>query len=149
MTDENILARAGEAAREEMQLARLASSRVRSKSVKAFALELMEDHGRADRAIKELERQLDVTEEPPANDTSAQHLEHLVDRFNRVPAKAFDTAFVNHAIADHEFDIAETRALAARAKRKEIRQLLEESIPDLRHHLSRAKELKAALRRRR
>jgi putative membrane protein len=149
MTDENILAKAGEAAREEIQLARLASSRVRSSHVKAFAQELIEDHGRLDRAIKDLERKLDVTEAPAANDTSAEHLQHLVDRFGRLPARAFDTAFVNHAIADHEHDIAEMRAMAARAKRKEIRELLEESIPDLRHHLSRAKELRLELKRRR
>jgi putative membrane protein len=149
MTDENILAKAGASAREEVQLARLASNRVRNARVKRFAEELIEDHGRADRAVKDLERRLSLTEEPPANDSSAQHLEHLIDRFNSLPAKAFDTAFVNHAIDDHARDIAETRVLAGRAKRSEVRELLLSSIPELKAHLARAKELKVELRRHR
>jgi len=149
MTDENILAKAGASAREEVQLARLATNRVRNAHVKKFARDLVEDHSRVDRAVKDLERRLNLTEEPAANDTSAQHLEHLIDRFNSLSAKAFDTAFVNHAIDDHMRDISETRMLAARAKRPEVKELLLSSIPELKGHLNRAKELRLELRKRR
>ena len=148
MTDENILAVAGEAARAEMQLARLASSRVKHARVKRFALELVEDHSRTDRAVKDLERKLNLTEELPASDTTSQELQHLVERFNRLKASAFDTAFVNHVIENHAHDIAEMRALSGRAKRPEIRELLQSSIPELRDHLSHARALKQELRKR-
>jgi len=147
MTDENILAVTGEAARAEMQLARLASNRVKHARVKRFALELVEDHSRTDRAVKDLERKLNLTEELPASDTTSQELQHLVERFNRLKASAFDTAFVNHVIENHAHDIAEMRALSGRAKRPEVRELLQSSIPELRDHLSHAKELRQALKK--
>ena len=148
MTDENILAVTGEAARAEMQLARLASNRVKHARVKRFALELVEDHSRTDRAVKDLERKLNLTEELPASDTTSQELQHLVERFNRLKAAAFDTAFVNHVIENHAHDIAEMRALSGRAKRAEVRELLQSSIPELRDHLSHARALKQELRKR-
>jgi putative membrane protein len=148
LTDENILAVAGEGARAEMQLARLAANRVRHARVKHFALSLVEDHSRTDRAVKDLERKLNLTEELPASDTTAQELQHLVERFNSLTPSAFDTAFVNHVIENHAHDIGEMRSLAGRAKRPEVRELLQSSIPELRAHLSQAKALKQALRRR-
>ena len=149
ITDENILAVTGEGARAEMQLARLASNRVKHARVRSFARQLVEDHSRTDRAVKDLERKLNLTEELPATDTTAQELQHLVERFNGLRASAFDTAFVNHVIENHARDITETRTLAARAKRPEVRELLQSSIPELREHMRHAKTLKQELRKRR
>ena len=39
------------------------------------------------------------------------------------------------------------RALSGRAKRPEVRELLQSSIPELRDHLSHAKELRQALKK--
>src|SRR5262245_25652792 len=149
LTDENILAVTGEGARAGMHLARLAPNRVKHARVKRFAQALGEDHSRTDRAVKDLERKLNLTEELPASDTTAQELQHLVERFNSLKPSAFDTAFINHVIENHARDIAEARMLAGRAKRPEVRELLQSSIPELKAHLNHAKTLKQELRKRR
>ena len=89
-----------------------------SPAVKLYARQLLDDHGRTDRDLHDLETRLKLPEKPPPQDTTKAELAHLKARFAALPrGLAFDTAFVNHEAEDHVNDIKETKDLAAKASK--------------------------------
>jgi putative membrane protein len=146
LNDANIAALAGDGNRLEIEVARLAVGKATSAAVKLYARQLIDDHGREDRDLRDLEQRLKLAEKPPAQDTTRKELDHLKARFAALPrGLAFDTAFVNHEVEDHVNDLQETRDLAAKASNAELKKLLTESLSDLQRHLDRARVLSKAL----
>ena len=146
LNDANIAALAADRNRLEIEVARIGVGRAISPAVKLYARQLLDDHGRTDRDLHDLETRLKLPEKPPPQDTTKAELAHLKARFAALPrGLAFDTAFVNHEAEDHVNDIKETKDLAAKASNPELKKLLVESQSDLQRHLDRARVLSKAL----
>lgn len=146
LTDANILALAGDGDRLEIDVARMAVAKATSPAVKLYARQLLDDHGRAEVDVRALGKRLNLKEQPPAQDTTRQELQHLRQRFAKLPkGLAFDTAFVHHEIEDHLNDIKETKELEAKATNPELKKMLQDALPELQRHLDRARALAKSL----
>jgi putative membrane protein len=147
LDDAGIATLAGESNRREIEIARIAVGKATSGAVKLWARQMIDDHGRNDRDLRDLEKRLDLTEKPSAQSTANKaDLDRLKARFAALPkGLAFDTAFVHYEEADHVDEIKETTDLAAKARNADLKKLLTESLVDLERHRDRARILSRLL----
>ena len=145
MTDANILAKTQMGDSSEVALAKYVAQNSTTPSVKEYARLLERDHGRGISTVQALSRKLHLDMQLPAGDTTAQSATHVLAHLRSLKGYDLDTAFVNHAVADHQHDIDETTELAASAKAPEVKALLEEELPELRKHLDAAQKLSSTI----
>lgn len=146
LNDSSIAAVAANGDQLEIEVARMAVANASNGAVKYYARQLIDDHGRNLRDLRDLEKRNRIVERVPPQDTTRQELDHLKKRFGALSrGLAFDTAFVHHEVDDHVHDLAATKDLAARAKNPELKKHLTESLSDLQRHLDRARVLARSL----
>ena len=142
LTDANILAKEAGGDSAEIQIATLARDKATSPAVKSYAEMLIRDHSKALDDGHKLAKKIDVAPQAPPNDTTAQMTTHVLDRFRSIAkGAAFDTAFVNHEVEDHQHDIQEAHEMAAAAQKPEVKDAVQKSLPVLEKHLKRAQDL--------
>jgi putative membrane protein len=130
----------------EIDFARVAVNKATSGAVKLWARQLIDDHGRNDRDLRDLVKSAKISDKPlPALASTADH-DRRKARLVALPrGLTFDTAFVNQELETHASDLAETKALAAKASNAELKKLLTESLVDLQRHHDRANALSRLL----
>jgi len=121
----------------ERQKIQAAFKNMRDAGVKSFANKLVKDHTAANNELESLMKKKNITaraDEKPAteawrNDTGA----------------AFDRAYIDHAIAEHEKDIAAFEAESKDGSDAELKAWATGKLPALREHLKMARDLKSKL----
>lgn len=146
LSDANIIAKMEGGDSSEIQVASLARTKATNAGVKSYAEMLVSDHGKALTDTKKLATSTKITPQAPPGDTTAQMTSHLLDRFKGLAkGAAFDTAFVNHEVEDHQHDIDETKQMGAQAQNSDVKNALNKSLPTLQKHLDRAQQLQKTL----
>lgn len=146
-TDPQIAAIVVTANQVDIDTGKLAMSRSRSNDVKAFAQEMVKDHGAVNKSATALVHKLKVT--PEASDTS-QSLkkggdDNLAD-LRKLKGTAFNRAYIDHEVTYHEAVIdAIDKTLIPNANNAELKALLEKSRPVFVEHLDHAKRLQASM----
>ena len=131
----------------DIDAGKLAMSTSRSKDVKAFAQEMVKDHGAVNKSATALVRKLKVT--PEASDTS-QSLkkggdDNLAD-LKKLKGVEFNRAYIDHEVAYHQAVIdAIDKTLIPNANNAELKALLEKSRPAFVEHLDHAKRLQTSM----
>ena len=130
----------------DIDAGRLAMSKSRSKDVKAFAQEMVKDHGAVNKSATALVHKLKVT--PVASDTS-QSLKKGGDdnlaNLKKLKGAEFNRAYIDHEVAYHEAVIdAIDKTLIPNANNAELKALLEKSRPAFVEHLDHAKRLQTS-----
>jgi putative membrane protein len=145
LTDANIIAKeqAGDSA--EVAVAKYAETHASNPQVKAYARLLVADHSKGNKEVTALATKLSITPQTPAGDTTSQATSSTLSRLGSLKGFDFDTAFVNHEIADHNADIADAHAASAAAQSPEVKALVDKSLPELQKHLDRAQALATKL----
>ena len=141
-SDANILAKemAGDSA--EVAIAGLAKTKATSAAVKSYAALLVSDHSKGLASVKALATKSSISPQTPAGDTTAQSTSHTMQRLQGLArGPAFDTAFVNHEIEDHQQDLQDAHAMSGAAQNAQVKALVDKSIPELQKHLDRAKSI--------
>ena len=145
MTDANILAEELGADSAEVVIGTFARTHASDPQVKAYGQLLVDDHSKAERAVRALAKKLAITPQPPANDTTSQETAHTLAHLSTLKGYDFDTAFVQHEIVDHKADIDNAHKAITAAQSAEVKQFVEKSLPGLQKHLDRAQELEKKL----
>lgn len=145
LNDSSISAIAAAADQLALEMARMAVGRASSGELKYFARQIIDDHGRNQRDLRDLEKRIGVVERLPAQDTTLQALDHLKQRFGALRGTAFDTAFVRYVADRSAHDIAVTKNLAAKAKHAELKKQLAETLSDLQRHVDKARLIGKAM----
>ena len=131
----------------DIDAGKLAKSRTRTKNVRAFAQEMITDHGAVNKAAKALVTKLKVT--PEDNETSQSLKKGGDDNLANLKTRKgsdFDRAYVDHEVAYHQAVLdAIDKTLVPNAKNAELKALLEKSRPAFADHLEHAKHLQASL----
>ena len=146
-TDPQIAAIVVTANQVDIDAGKLAMSRSQSKDVKAFAQDMVKDHGAVNKSATALVHKLKVTPEP--GDTS-QSLkkggdDNLADLRKR-KGTDFNRAYIDHEVTYHEAVLdAIDKTLIPNAKNAELKALLEKSRPVFVEHLDHAKRLQASM----
>lgn len=146
LSDANIVAKAEGADSAEIEVATMARGKATNAGVKAYADMLVSDHGKALVDMKKLATTANITPQAPPGDTTAQETSHLLDRFKGLAkGAAFDTAFVNHEVEDHQHDIEDTKSMQDQAQNADLKKALSATMPTLQKHLDRAQQLQKTL----
>jgi putative membrane protein len=145
MTDANIIAMEHGGDSAEVVIATYAQTHAANAEVKAYARQLVTDHGKGDREVQALATKLSITPQPPSGDTTSQETEHTLAHLGTLKGFDFDTAFVQHEIADHKVDIEDAHKASAAAQSPEVKALVDKSLPELQKHLDRAQALEKKL----
>ena len=121
----------------EIALGELAEKNGASEAVRAYGKTLAADHRKAKDEASAVAAKLDLN--PPAEPSAEGQQEE--NRLRALSGSAFDSAFLNYMIDDHQKDIQEFEE-QVKAANGETSKLAESQLPTLRKHLDMARALK-------
>jgi putative membrane protein len=144
----SVLAFLHAANRMEVKMGRLAEDRGFSPAVKQYAAMLIRDHRRADRKVlaETVRLGLDLPYVPTGETPAQRRLHRLtMSRLNVLTGREFDRVYLRAMVDDHRGAI--TRVVEARNQVTDprVRDLIDATLPVLRHHLVEAKQILGGL----
>src|SRR5689334_10757965 len=89
----------------EVKLGQLATQKASSSDVKQFGQQMVDDHGKANEELKQLASSKGIT---LPTDLDAKH-QATYDRLSKLDGAAFDRAYMQDMVADHNEDVSEFR----------------------------------------
>jgi putative membrane protein len=120
----------------EVELGILAKAKASSADVKQFADRMVTDHGKANGELKQWAAQKKVTL-PTALDAKAKATR---DRLAKLTGDAFDKAYMQAMLMDHEHAVAAFKNEAASGKDPDLKAWAAKTLPTLEDHLKMAQE---------
>ena len=142
MTDANIMAHMIVGDSLEIEMARLAAERAGDPEVREFARMLVDEHSRHLATSLEMARDEDIGSIPADGDRHAVTLRRMISQLRTMGSSpAFDRAFLRYQIRHHDHDINGLRAMRPAARDDDLEQHIDETLPVLERHLTRAREL--------
>lgn len=121
----------------EVELGRVATQNAASDRVKQFGQRMVDDHSKANDDLKQVAGRKDV--KLPA--TLSRDQKKQVDRLSKLHGEAFDRAYMNAMVDDHEKDVAEFRREAKSANDPDVKEFASRTLPTLENHLKMAKDV--------
>jgi putative membrane protein len=121
----------------EVQLGKLAVERAASPDVKQFGQRLVEEHDKANRELMAVVEPKGIAV-PTALDR--QHRQ-AAERLAKLQGPAFDRAYIQAMVKDHEADVRLFRTEAQQGKDPELKRWAATTLPTLEEHLSMARNL--------
>jgi putative membrane protein len=146
MSDANIFATLDAANVADSSEGAIVAQKATSADVKAFGRQMMRDHHAMRKEGMDLAKKLNVTPQPPAGDNSAAMASAWRDSLTAMPkGPAFDKAYIDHAVADHQSVLTTLDAALASAQDPQLKDLLTKAKPKVQEHLDKAKAIQGKL----
>jgi putative membrane protein len=120
----------------EVQLGQLAVQNGHSDAVKQFGQRMVDDHSKANDKLMALAAKDNLT---LPTQLDAQH-QAIVDRFKNMSGAAFDKAYIQDMVKDHEEDIAAFRKEARMGSNPDLKSFATTTLPTLEDHLRLARQ---------
>lgn len=121
----------------ELELARLAQEQASNEEVKEYAGTLVEDHTKVGEELKQIAEKHGLTLDPQLPQEAQQAKEELSSK----SGAAFDQAFVEQMVSDHEKAVQLYEDQAANGENEALKQFASNHVDTLRMHLDRARQL--------
>lgn len=132
----------------DIDYAKPALAKSRTKHIRDFAQQMVADHSALQKSVFDLGAKLNVT--PAESDTSnalKAQAKETAGKLKAIRGKAFDTAYIDNEIAYHQAVIdTVNKVLIPNARNAELKSALTGSIPLFQGHLEHAKNVQAALK---
>lgn len=139
--EQAFVTQAAQGGQAEVQLGKLASEHGTHPDVKQFGDRLVRDHGQANQELAALAAQKGWT----APDKPAKKHQADEQRLSRLTGDAFDRAYMQHMVKDHEMDVRAFEQAARQVDDAELKAWIEKALPTLREHLDRARAIAASV----
>jgi putative membrane protein len=139
--DKDFVTDAGKGGKGEVELAQDAVSHASNADVKAFAQKLIDDHGKANQELAQLAATKGVT----IPTEMVAKMKEAKERLMKLTGKSFDQAFIKQMVEDHTNTIKMFEDEAKIAGDSDVKSFIDKTLPTLREHLKRAKELETKL----
>lgn len=136
MSDADFAKAAAEGGIAEVKIGELAEDKASNKTVKDLSQRIVEDHTRANDALKSdaSKENISIPTEMNARDRAAYA------RLSQLSGAAFDRAYTRDMVRDHEADIAVFRHEATEGKDASIKTFAAQTLPTLEEHLKEARQ---------
>jgi putative membrane protein len=121
----------------EVQLGQLAVEHAASPDVKQFGQRMVDDHGKTNRELMALAEQKGI-KVPTALDRKHQR---AADRLAKLHGTAFDRAYMQQMVQDHEADVKRFRTQAQQGTDPELKRFAATTVSTLEAHLDMAQTL--------
>jgi putative membrane protein len=143
LTDKEFIARAMDDGVNEVKMGQLAERLANSEKVKEFAAKVVKDHTRANRQLLDLARaqKLGVVTDMKKDALA------VYNRMSKLDKKDFDQAYIKHMIEDHKKAVDLFERESTKATDPDVRKFAADTLPTLRDHLKRAREINADLKK--
>jgi len=125
----------------EVELGKLAADKATSPEVKAFGQRMVDDHSKANDELKAFASQKGVTL-PSAPDPAAKATQ---DRLSKLSGAAFDKAYMQDMVKDHDKDVAAFKHASTSAADADLKAWAAKTLPTLQEHQTQAKSINAKL----
>lgn len=122
----------------EVALGQLALQKSSSTQTKQLAQHIVDDHTKANEQLVALARQKQITVTPEPDAAAKQKM----DKLQQLNGEAFDRAYAQAMVKDHEKAIQLFTKASNGAKDADIKQFATQTLPVLKNHLQMARELR-------
>jgi len=133
--DATFISTAGRHNQAEIELTKLAEDKSDNPQVKQFAEDLKKQHEQLDKDLDDLADKKDVKVPDPTTQEKTTK-----DQLDKLKGSAFDHAFLAEMVKDHQMAVTEY-SKAAKSADPDVKNLAEKTLPTLKDHLQRAKDL--------
>lgn len=137
MKPSDFLTEAAEGSIAEIQLASLALTRTQNPEIRAFAQQMIADHGKASDEIKPIAAKKSVSLPLQLNSTHKS----LSDRLSKLSGAEFEREYVKAMVEDHEKDVKAFQTQAQAGTDADVKEFATKTLPTLEHHLQMAREM--------
>jgi putative membrane protein len=141
-SDTGFVKQAAEGGMMEVAKGKLAAEKGSHDAVKQFGQKMVDDHTKAGDELKSIASGKSIT---LPGDTTRAPMQALLAKLEKLEAAAFDRAYVDDQIRDHEKTIALFEREAKTGKDAELKAFAEKTLPALKEHLSMVRDLKTKL----
>lgn len=126
----------------EVEMGQMAANKATNQKVKDFGQRMVTDHTKANDELKSVAQKKGVTlpSEPDAKSKS------MSARMSNLSGAAFDRAYMQDMVSDHEKDIAEFQKEAEGGTDSDVKNFASTTLPTLQEHLRMAREALAAVK---
>jgi putative membrane protein len=133
-TDRDFAQKAAAGGLAEVSLGQLAQQNGNSEQVKEFGQRMVTDHSQANQELQQIAQQENLTlpTEPGSKDQALQK------RLNGLKGTAFDSAYAQDMVKDHQQDVAEFRKEAQSGQDPALKAFAQKTLPVLQQHLQMA-----------
>jgi len=146
LTDANIVAILDEANMADSASGSVAATKGTNAEVKSFGRDMMRDHHALRKMGQDLAKKLNVTPQPPANDSSEARDKAWVDSLQAMPkGTAFDKAYMDHEVGVHTQVLSTLHTAQNAAQNAELKDLITKAIPTIESHLKKAQDIQSKL----
>lgn len=129
-TAKDFVAHAAQDGVAEVALGKIAVERAQDADVKQFAQKMVDDHSKANQELTSLASSKGI--ETPAEPNAQQKADS--DRLSKLSGAAFDKAYMQHMVGDHDKAVATFRTFSERGDDAELKQWAEKTLPTLQEH---------------
>ncbi len=138
---QTFLNKAAEEHQIEISLGQLATQRATNERVKEFGQQMVDDHKKAGQQVEELAMKEGVRLSAGAN----QDHKERVNELSQLSGHAFDRAYMNYILQNHESTVEEFQREAKRVQDQDIKQWIISTLPILEAHREKARQVKYSL----
>lgn len=137
MGDARFVKEAAQGGMAEVKLGQLVQEKGTNESVKNFGKRMADDHAKANDKLKEAASKESI---PVPGDIGPKN-QATYDRLSKLSGAAFDRAYAQDMVKDHQMDVSEFQKEANGGKNDSIKSFASETLPTLQDHLKQAKEM--------
>jgi putative membrane protein len=138
-TDRTFAQKAAAGGLAEVSLGQLAQSNASSQQVKDFGHQMVTDHSQANQELQQIAQTENLTL-PTTPDSKDQALQKRLSGLN---GAAFDAAYTQDMVRDHQQDIAEFKREAQSGQDPALKAFAQKTLPILQQHLQMAQAASA------
>ena len=138
---QSFLEKAAEGQQIEISLGQLAAQRAVNERVKDFGQQMVEDHKKDSQQVEQLALKGGVQLSPGV---SEEH-KHKVNKLSQLSGHAFDRAYIDYILEDHEATVAEFQLRVKTIQDEGIKQWIASTLPTLQTHREKAHQVKYSL----
>jgi putative membrane protein len=135
--DQTFIKKAAVGGLAEVQLGKLAVEHAASPDVQQFGQRMVNDHEKANRELMAVVEPKGIAV-PAALDRKHRQ---VADRLAKLRGPAFDRAYIQQMVKDHEEDVRLFRTEAQQGKDPKLKRLAANTLPTLEEHLTMARNL--------
>src|SRR5439155_4111397 len=135
-SDQKFVTDAAKGGMAEVELGKLAQDKASSDQVKNFGKRMVDDHSKANDELQTLAKNKNIT--LPTNLDPKDKA--LRDRLSKLSGAAFDRAYMNAMLSDHQKDISEFKRESTAGKDPDVKAFASKTLPTLEEHLKLAQD---------
>jgi putative membrane protein len=125
----------------EVEFGKLAAEKATNPDVKAFGQQMVDDHGKANEKLMQIGQEKSM-KLPASMDTKQQA---MYAKLKMLSGSAFDRAYVNSMVKDHDEDVREFTKEANSGADPKLKQFAADTLPVIQGHLDKIKSIQAKI----